>query len=98
MLIDPKEHQIVHMTLENAGFDFLPAGWLFKLDTVELSTSMHNPFEDVWLTRDIEAYGRVTTAGGGVVVRYSSTFFDYTKAETGATYRFPPRGRAKPKK
>ena len=98
MLIDPREHQIVRMTLDNVGFDFLPAGWLFKLDTVELSLSMHNPFEGIWLTRDIKAYGRVTTAGGGVAVRYSSTFFDYTKAETGATYRFPPRGLAKPNK
>ena len=98
MLIDPKEHQIVHMTLDNVGFDFLPAGWLFKLDTIEMSLTMHNPIEDIWLARDIEAYGRVITAGGGVSVRYSSTFYDYTKAETSATYRFPPRGREKPKK
>ena len=98
MLIDPKEHQIVHMTLDNVGFDFLPAGWLFKLDTIEMSLSMHKPIEDIWLARDIEAYGRVITAGGAVSVRYSSTFYDYTKAETSATYRFPPRGREKPKK
>ena len=98
MLINPKEHQIVHMTLDNVGFDFLPAGWLFKLDTIEMSLSMHKPIEDIWLARDIEAYGRVITAGGAVSVRYSSTFYDYTKAETSATYRFPPRGREKPKK
>ena len=98
MLIDPKEHQIVHMTLDNVGFDFLPAGWLFKLDTVEMSVSMHKPIEDIWLTRDIEAYGRVTTAGGGIGVRYTSTFYDYTKAETSATYRFAPRGSDKRKK
>lgn len=98
MLIDVKEHQIVRMSLDNVGFDFLPVGWLVKLDTVETSLTMHNPIEDIWLTRDIEAYGRITTAGGGIAVRYSSTFFDYTKAETSATYRFPPRSRTKPKR
>lgn len=92
MLIDPDEHQIVRMTLDNFGFDFLPGRWLVQLDTFEAAMVMHKPFEDVWLPRDIDGYGKINTAAGGLSLRYSSTFYDYAKAETGATYRFPARG------
>ena len=96
MLIDPEEHQIVHMTIDNFGFDFLPAGWLFKLDTIEAAMVMHKPFEDVWLPRDINAYGKIRTAAGSLSLRYTSTFYDYAKAETGATYKFPARALNEP--
>jgi hypothetical protein len=92
MLIDPEEHQIVRMTLDNYGFDFLPGRWLVQLDTFEASMVMHKPFEDVWLPRDITGYGKITTAAGSVSVRYTTTFYDYAKAETSATFRFPARG------
>ena len=92
MLVDPKEHQIVRMTLDNVGFDFLPARWLVQIGTIEASMTMHQPFGDVWLVRDITAYGKVTTAGGDLAVRYTLEFDDYAIAETSATYRFPPRG------
>lgn len=92
MLIDPEEHQIVKMTIDNFGFDFLPGGWLVKLDTFEATMVMHKPFEDVWLPRDISGYGKVTTAAGSISVRYTTEFYEYAKAETGATYRFPARG------
>ena len=92
MLIDPKEHQIVKMTLDNVGFDFLPAKWLFQLDTIEASLTMHRPIENIWLARDIRAYGRITLAGGDLAIRYKSIFYDYVKSETRATVRFPPRG------
>jgi hypothetical protein len=92
MLIDPEEHQIVRMTLDNVGFDFLPARWLVQIGTIEASMTMHQPFGDVWLIRDITAYGKVTTANGDLAVRYTLEFDDYAIAETSATYRFPPRG------
>jgi len=98
LLIDPNEYQIVHMTLDNYGFEFLPMSWLVQLDTVEASLAMSKPFEAVWLPRDIAVYGKVTTAVGSLSVRYESTFSDYAKAETGATFRFPPRGLSEEKK
>jgi hypothetical protein len=56
---------------------------------------MHQPIEEIWLARDIKAYARVTFAGGDLAIRYKSTFYDYVKAETRATVRFPPRGTKK---
>lgn len=98
LLVDPDEHQIVRMTIENFGFDFLPAGWLVKLDTVEASLTMHQPFapeERVWLVRDMEFFGKVRTASGDLAVRYRSTFGSCVKAEVKVKYRFPPRPRKK---
>jgi hypothetical protein len=95
MLVDPVEHQIVRMTLENTGFDFLPARWLLHLDDVAVSLTMHQPFEGVWLTRDIEGHAKVTTAGGSLELRYLSHFYDYGRTKTGVKYRFPPRGNEK---
>jgi hypothetical protein len=92
MLIDPEEHQIVQMTIDNVGFDFLPGGWLVRIGTIEASMTMHQPFGDIWLPRDIKAYGKVTTAAGDLAVRYTMDFHDYAIAETRARYRFPPRG------
>jgi hypothetical protein len=59
---------------------------------------MHEPFEGVWLTRDIEGHAKVTTAGGGLELRYLSHFYDYGRTKTGVKYRFPPRGNEKPEK
>ena len=98
MWIDPEEHQIVRMSLDNAGFDFLPARWLLQLDTVEATLTMAKPFESVWLTDSIEAYGKLTTAGGGIELRYKTHFYDYARAETSATYRFSPRSEGETKK
>lgn len=98
MLIDREEHQIVNMTLDNVGFDFLPGRWLFQLDTVEASLTMHQPIGDIWLARDISGFGRITTAGGDLAIRYKTTFYDYTRAKTSTTFRFPPRGAAGGKK
>ncbi len=95
MLVDPTEHQIVQMTIDNVGFDFLPGGWLVRIGTIEASMTMHQPFGDIWLPRDITAYGRVTTAAGDLAVRYRMAFQDYAIAETKARYRFAPLGTVK---
>lgn len=95
MLIDPAEHQIVQMTIDNVGFDFLPGGWLVRIGTIEASMTMHQPFGDIWLPRDITAYGRVTTAAGDLAIRYTMAFQDYAIAETKAKYRFAPLGAVK---
>ncbi len=92
LLVDPTDHQIVQMTLDNVGFDFLPAKWLVRIGTIEASMTMHQPFDDIWLVRDISAYGTVTTAGGSLAVRYAKEFYDYAIAETKVKYRFSPRG------
>ena len=52
--IEPDAHQIVKYTFDNVGFDFLPAQWLVRLGNVRATMTMHQPFPDVWLPRDLE--------------------------------------------
>ncbi len=92
LLIDPTDHQIVQMTLDNVGFDFLPAKWLVRIGTIEASMTMHQPFDDIWLVHDISAYGSVMTAGGSLAVKFTKEFYDYAIAETKVKYRFAPLG------
>jgi hypothetical protein len=99
--IDPNAHQIVRMTLDNVGFEFLPAKWLVQLDTVEATLTMNQPFApvaDIWLARDIEALGRITTALGDLSLRYRSEFYGCVRAETETDFAFPRPARDLQKK
>jgi hypothetical protein len=81
MLILPEEHQIVKITFDNLGLDFLPLRWLVRFESLTGSMLMDKPLGDVWLPRRIQAEGRVTTADGALTVHYSKDFFDYHKAD-----------------
>ncbi len=91
MLIDPAEHQIVRMTMDNVGLDFLPARWLVRIDDLRATMTMHKPLGDVWLVREISASASVSTAAGNLSVSFSRRFFDYRRATTRVRYRFAPR-------
>ncbi len=62
--IDPREHQIVKYTFDNVWLDFLPAGWLVKIDDIRASMTMGQPFAGVWLPRVINIHAGVTLANG----------------------------------
>ncbi len=81
MLIDPAEYQIVQMTFDNVGLDFLPARWLVRVSDIKASLTMDKPIGDVWLPKTISAWGAVSTANGDLTLRYSREFFDYRKTE-----------------
>jgi len=51
--IDPAEHQIVKYTFDNVWLDFLPGGWLVRVDDIGASMTMGQPFPGVWLPRAI---------------------------------------------
>jgi hypothetical protein len=81
MLILPEEHQIVKITFDNLGLDFLPFRWLVRFEGLTGSMLMDKPLGDVWLPKEIQAEGRVSTADGALSIRYSKDFFDYHKAD-----------------
>lgn len=85
--IDPAEHQIVRFTFDNAGFDFLPLRWLFRLDGLTMAMTMGRPLDGVWLPERIEASGVMTMAAGSVTVAWDRTFTDYRLARTGGRVR-----------
>lgn len=95
MLILPEERQIVSMTFENVGLEFLPMSWLVRVEDLSASLVMHRPYEDsaVWLPRQIVAGARLETAAGPVEFTYRRTFSDYqrTGVEGGVIFGRPIR-------
>ena len=95
LYVMPEERQIVRMNLDNAGFDFLPGRWLVRVEKVQASMTMHQPYGDEWLPEEMVAYGSVTTAQGSLAVRYTRYFYDYRESEVKVKFRFPPRSEKK---
>jgi hypothetical protein len=88
MLIDPQEHQIVKITFDNIGLEFLPGRWLVQVDEIKASMIIDMPIEGVWLPRLIEASGRISTASGRLSLHFSREFYDYKQTEVGAKVKY----------
>src|SRR6185437_14039528 len=78
--VDPETHQIVKYTFNNVWLDFLPAGWLVKIDDLKASMQMGQPFPGVWLPRNINIQAGVTVALGSLDLNYHSEFSNYREA------------------
>jgi hypothetical protein len=87
--VDPAEHQIVKYTFDNVWMDFLPGGWLVKVDDISASMTMGQPFPGIWLPRDMNIHAGVTIASGSLEAAYSRKFADYKQAETKTRFRIP---------
>jgi hypothetical protein len=87
--VDPTEHQIVKYTFDNVWMDFLPAGWLVKVDDIHASMTMGQPFSGVWLPREMNIHAGVTMAMGSLEASYARAFSDYKQAETATKIRIP---------
>ena len=88
MLIVPEEHQIVKVTFDNLGLDFLPGSWLVQVEELKASMIMDMPIEGVWLPRLIQASGRISTASGALSLDFSREFSDYKQTEVGAKVKY----------
>lgn len=80
--IEPSAHQIVKYDFSNVNVDFLPAAWLVRLNDVKASMTMHTPFPDVWLPKNVEMYFSMMLAVGEIDVRYRITYENYKLATT----------------
>lgn len=75
--VDPADRQIVKYDFANVDADFFPAGWLMRLDDLNASMEMGQPFDGVWLPRMIRIGFEMSLAVGQVTGRYSSEYYDY---------------------
>ena len=87
--VDPVEHQIVKYTFDNVWMDFLPAGWLVKVDDIRASMTMGQPFPGVWLPREMNVHAGVTMAMGSLEAAYARRFADYKQADVKSLIRIP---------
>ena len=87
--VDPVEHQIVKYTFDNVWMDFLPAGWLVKVDDIRASMTMGQPFPGVWLPREMNIHAGVTMAMGSLEAAYARRFANYKQADVKSLIRIP---------
>jgi hypothetical protein len=87
--IDPAENQIVKYTFDNVWLDFLPGGWLVRVDDIGASMTMGQPFPGVWLPRAINIKAGVSLANGSYDAAYVRTFDGYRQADVKSTIRVP---------
>jgi len=89
--VDPAEHQIVKYTFDNVWLDFLPAGWLVKIDDIRASMTMGQPFPGVWLPRELNIHSGITLANGSYEGGYERKFEEYRLAEVATKMRIPKK-------
>jgi hypothetical protein len=87
--VDPATHQIVKYTFDNVWLDFLPAGWLLKMDDLKAQMQMGQPFPGIWLPKNINIHAGATTALGSVEIQYRREFSSYRKADVTSKIRVP---------
>jgi hypothetical protein len=89
--VDPVSHQIVKYTFDNVWMDFLPAGWLVRIDDLRANMEMGQPFPDVWLPKNISIHAGVTLALGPMELQYKRVFSNYRKADVASRITVPKR-------
>lgn len=87
--VDPAEHQIVKYTFDNVWLDFLPGGWLVRIDDLRASMTMGQPFAGVWLPRAMNIHAGLTLAAGSFEAAYDRRFTTYREAEVTTTIKVP---------
>jgi hypothetical protein len=87
--VDPASHQIVKYTFDNVWLDFLPAGWLVKVDDLRASMQMGQPFPGVWLPRNLSIHAGISIALGPMEFSYKREFANYRKADVSSKVRVP---------
>jgi hypothetical protein len=89
--VDPASHQIVKYTFDNVWMDFLPAGWLVRIDDLRASMQMGQPFPDVWLPRNVTIHAGVSFALGPMELSYKREFSNYRKADVSSKVTVPKK-------
>ena len=87
--VDPQTQQIVKYTFDNVWLDFLPVGWLVKIDDLRASMQMGQPFPGVWLPHNMSIHAGFTVALGSMELQYHREFSNYRKADVSSKVKIP---------
>jgi hypothetical protein len=90
--VDPQTQQIVKYTFDNVWMDFLPAGYIVKIDDLRASMQMGQPFPGVWLPRNMSIHAGLTVALGSMEMQYRREFSNYRKADVTSKVKVPKGG------
>jgi hypothetical protein len=80
--VDPAERQILRYEFRNLDMDFMPARWLFRMDSMRATMQMAEPFPNIWLPEAVNMRFRMTLAAGPFEGKYDVKYSNYKLAET----------------
>jgi hypothetical protein len=78
--IDPKSYQIVQYTFDDIDMDFFPGRALVRVDDLQATMKMGQPFPNVWLPKSIEMHFGMMLAVGAVDATYRVDYLNYKEA------------------
>lgn len=79
--VDPATHQILQYTFEDLDMDFFPGRALVRIDDLQATMQMSQPFPNVWLPRSIEMHFGMMLAVGAVDATYQVEYLNYKLAD-----------------
>lgn len=85
--VDPARDQILQYTFDDIDMSFLPGRSVARVDDVQATMRMGQPFPGVWLPRDIVMRFRMLLASGPVEATYRVDYRDYRQASVGIKVR-----------
>jgi hypothetical protein len=85
--VDPAEHQILQYEFRNIDMDFLPGRAFARVDGLEASMRMGEPFPGVWLPRSVQMRFAGTLATGSISGEYNVEYFNYKLADVTVTVK-----------
>jgi hypothetical protein len=89
--VDPSSSQIVKYTFNNVWLDFLPVGWLVRVDDLRANMQMGQPFPGVWLPKNMNIHAGISLALGPMEFQYKREFSNYRKADVSSKITVPKR-------
>ncbi len=78
--IDPKSYQILQYTFDDIDMDFFPGRALVRVDDLQATMQMGQPFPNVWLPKSIEMRFGMMLAVGAVDATYRVDYLNYKEA------------------
>lgn len=79
--VDPATHQILQYTFDDLDMDFFPGRALVRIDDLQATMTMAQPFPNVWLPKSIEMHFGMMLAVGAVDATYQVEYLNYKLAD-----------------
>jgi hypothetical protein len=79
--VDPATHQILRYTFDDLDMDFFPGRSLVRIDDLQATMKMAQPFPNVWLPASIEMHFGMMLAVGAVDATYQVEYLNYKLAD-----------------
>lgn len=83
--VDPATHQILQYIFDDLDMDFFPGRQLVRVDDLQATMTMGQPFPEIWLPRNIEMHFGLMLAVGAVDATYRVDYLNYKQADV--TYK-----------